>query len=97
MIYFQKQVDQLIALKEQQILMQEAVINSLREQLEHVKRRADQAVDQILSLKGQPPVTPPVKSDKPFVPWDPKMTVDKLTEEYSKIGDDAVELVEAKS
>lgn len=58
MIYFQKQVDQLLKEKEIQIELLKSENERLRTSIDFESKRASLAVDRILELKDTGPITP---------------------------------------
>lgn len=59
MIYFQSQVDSIIKSKEEQIAVIREELDRLRKDLDNERRRANNAVDNLLYASGSVRVTPP--------------------------------------
>ena len=64
MIFFQKDVDRIVNAKDLHIMTLETYIKRLEQDFSSERKRADQAIDQLLMLKQLHPVSQPVEVDR---------------------------------
>lgn len=81
MIYFQKQVDALMAEKESRIAELVADLQTTRLHLAAERKRAENAIDQLLAKQGNMPISEPV-------PREPKETKKEYLGLLSVVGED---------
>lgn len=87
MIYFKSSVDRLLLAKDAQISTMQDTINRLSDELIQERRRADVAVDRLLSHAGTLAITPgPKRSQEDAVPFE-----NRVMRAMARVGLDADE------
>lgn len=87
MFYLKSQVERLLAEKDKQIKMYSDQAQELKEQVARERERAENAIDQLLFIKGAGSVTP-IKAERKT-----DQMIENVMQGFSRVGEDVEESV----